>query len=582
VVASLDAAGGTASGLYYVAGETAGSYTVVAKQHGGSLTASANVTVSAPASQPVTSPTPEPTAPSDPAPTAPVDTTISLAPLQPVASSGAVELPRVTLDTRYMPPTGNTIVVPAGGSLQAALNAAARGDVIQLAAGATFTGNFVLPAKPGSGWITITTATALPPEGTRVTPATAASFAKILSPNAMPTIKTAESGSASYYRLQGVEVGSSADMTYSLVQLYNGTATSVDQIPEFIILDRVYVHGTSTQKIQRCVMLNSRSSAVINSWLSDCHDKGNDTQAIVGWTGPGPFTIENNHLEGAGENVMFGGADPRISGLVPSDITIRRNHIYKPLSWKDVWTVKNLIELKNAQRVLIEGNVLENNWADGQVGFAIVTKSVNQSGSCNWCVTQDVTIRRNLIKNSTGGFNLSDVQNESGGTSIPSNSFYIGQNVLENVAQSDQSGTRTLFQILGAVRDFEITHNTGFSDDKIVLFDGRPSVRLLMHDNLFSRGKYGVFGSGHGEGNTAWQYYAPDGTFRGNIVVEAPASQYPSGNYYPQSALTIGMTDYAGGNYTLTASSPYFTSGTDGGAPGADMQLVNQAVAGVQ
>src|SRR5690606_11936427 len=122
-------------------------------------------------------------APSEPTPTAPVDTAISVAPLPPVPSSGSVELPRVTLDTRYVPPTGNTIVVPAGGSLQAALNAAERGDVIQLAAGATFSGNFVLPAKPGTGWITITTATALPPEGTRVTPSMAANFAKIKSPN---------------------------------------------------------------------------------------------------------------------------------------------------------------------------------------------------------------------------------------------------------------------------------------------------------------------------------------------------------------------------------------------------------------
>jgi hypothetical protein len=31
---------------------------------------------------------------------------------------------------------------------------------------------------------------------------------------------------------------------------------------------------------------------------------------------------------------MFGGADPSIPDLVPSDIEIRRNHLFKPLSWK--------------------------------------------------------------------------------------------------------------------------------------------------------------------------------------------------------------------------------------------------------
>src|SRR3982751_5908286 len=48
-----------------------------------------------------------------------------------------------------------TIDVLAGGNLQAAINAAQQGDTIRLAAGATFTGNFVLPVHAGTGYITI-------------------------------------------------------------------------------------------------------------------------------------------------------------------------------------------------------------------------------------------------------------------------------------------------------------------------------------------------------------------------------------------------------------------------------------------
>ncbi len=151
--------------------------------------------------------------------------------------------------------------------------------------------------------------------------------------------------------------------------------------------------ATSSQTLQRCVVLNSRTSAVVDSWLSDCHGKGMDTQAIITWASPGPLKIENNHLEGAGENIMFGGADPNVYGVVPSDITIRHNHVFKPLSWKGVWSVKNLFEVKNAQRVLLESNIFENNWSDAQTGFAIVLKSANQGGRCDWCVAQDLTIR---------------------------------------------------------------------------------------------------------------------------------------------------------------------------------------------
>ena len=59
--------------------------------------------------------------------------------------------------------------------------------------------------------------------------------------------------------------------------------------------------------------------------------------------------------------------------------------MYKPLTWKPdqpgfvggtsgrPFIVKNLFELKNAQRVLFEGNILENTWGGfSQKGFAIV------------------------------------------------------------------------------------------------------------------------------------------------------------------------------------------------------------------
>src|SRR5213083_2704090 len=81
------------------------------------------------------------------------------------------ERPRVILDTTYVPPTGRTLAVLAGGDLQAALNAAVGGDVITLQAGATFSGPFTLPNKSGTGWIIVRTSadSTLPPPGTRIT-----------------------------------------------------------------------------------------------------------------------------------------------------------------------------------------------------------------------------------------------------------------------------------------------------------------------------------------------------------------------------------------------------------------------------
>ncbi|MBI3126748.1 MAG: hypothetical protein HYZ11_03995, partial [Candidatus Tectomicrobia bacterium] len=64
-------------------------------------------------------------------------------------------MPQVYLDTTLTAPAGKVIPVPSGGDLQAALNSAQPGDAIELQAGATFTGNFTLPNKAGSGWIHI-------------------------------------------------------------------------------------------------------------------------------------------------------------------------------------------------------------------------------------------------------------------------------------------------------------------------------------------------------------------------------------------------------------------------------------------
>src|SRR5688572_11714995 len=92
------------------------------------------------------------------------------------------------------PTFGEVRPVRAGESLQDALNAAQPGDEVRLAAGATFSGNFVLPVKPGSSTITIRTDlpdSSLPGANQRVTPATAAAFAKIVSPNTAAALRTA-------------------------------------------------------------------------------------------------------------------------------------------------------------------------------------------------------------------------------------------------------------------------------------------------------------------------------------------------------------------------------------------------------
>lgn len=442
------------------------------------------------------------------------------------------ELPRVYLNTAYVTPAGSTIRVPAGGDLQAALNNARPGDRILLQAGATYTGAFVFPPKSGSGWITVETETTLPPEGTRMN--TSYPLARLIQPGYDAAARF-PSGSH-HYRLVGLELTAAGSVTgtNSIVRMEPGASS--------ITLDRVYVHGHSTLNFQRCVMANADSVAVIDSYISECHGKGMDSQAIAAWDSHGPLKIVNNFLEGAGENILFGGADPSTVGTVPSDIEFRRNYVYKPTSWKGVWSVKNLFESKNAQRLLMEGNVFENNWTDAQVGFGILLKSFNDS-NCTWCVTQDVTFQNNIVKNSEKGMNIAD----NGGTNVTQNArrIFVYNNSFE--------GTPTiLFQLLGAISQVTIDHNTGIPGNLAVSFDGSPDSGLVMTNNLMGRGNYGVKGSGTGEGTATLSSYAPGYVFTGNAIVGATSSVYPAGNYFPST--TGGAPSGVGANTTTLQS----------------------------
>ena len=101
--------------------------------------------------------------------------------------------------------------------------------------------------------------------------------------------------------------------------------------------------------------------------------------------------------------------------MVPSDIEIRRNHFAKPLAWKlghpdyagTPWSVKNLFELKNARRVLVEGNLFERNWPHAQTGTAILFTPRNQNGTAPWSVVEDVTFRHNIVRQSGSGMVIS-------------------------------------------------------------------------------------------------------------------------------------------------------------------------------
>lgn len=519
-----------------------------------------------------------------PPPPPPPDTTTPPPPPPPPPPGAAPilpEAPRLLVDVTY-PTTGAVINVPAGGSLQAALNAAACGDEIVLAAGASFTGNFILPAKGCSSYIVIRGAGPCPAAGTRVTPATAAGMPVLLSPGTNLSPIEAAPG-AGYYRLVCLELTAPASVASlnTLVRISPPiTMTSLAQLPHHIVLDRLYIHGHATMALRRCVMGNGAHIAVIDSWLTECHENGADAQAFVAWNGPGPFHLENNYLAGSGENVMFGGADVSDAfDFIPSDIVMRRNHVHKPPAWKALWyTSKNLLEFKSAQRVLVEGNVFENNWPGGQSGHGFNWKTT-VSNVPDTAVTTDINFQYNLIWKSACGIKISSGAAEASAGHTAR--IRIAHNMWADINQT-YTGCGTLYQPQYDVRDLTIEYNTGWSTNALITMYGLPPlVRFVFRGNIGQPGAFGVKGDATSEGIPSLDKFAPGWVFSGNVLIGAVSSRYPAGNSFPASLSAAGLVSADGKLFGLSATSAYLTAGPGGSRPGVDLVRLQQHIAGV-
>ena len=495
------------------------------------------------------------------------------------AEAAAPSPPQVYVDTAYPQQNGQTIVVNAGGSVQAALNSAQLGDTIVLQAGATFRGPFTLPAKSGSGWIVVKSSAVLPAEGTGVTPAHASLMPKL---EALTDAVIQSAAGAHHYRFVGLEIRPApGKYLFNLVILGNGGETALNQMPSGIIFDRCYLHGDPQAGARRGITMNGAHLAVIDSYLSDFKEVGVDSQALAGWSGPGPYKIVNNYLEGAGENVMFGGSDSRIAGVVPSDIEIRGNHIRKPLSWRIEdpsyagvpWSVKNLLELKNARRVLIEGNLLEHSWGMAQNGYAVVF-TVRSGGGAPWSTVEDVLFANNVVRHAAGGMSIHGYDNHN--PAQLSQRIAIRNNLFEDMDGRRWNGDGRLFQLLRGPKDVVIEHNTGFADNSTIVMAGEPLANFVFRDNIVNYGLYGIYGDGKGLGLAAINFYLPGSEVRRNVFIGNTGAQalYPADNTFVGTLAHVGFVNAAGGDYELQPTSPFKRGATDGTDVGVNFDLM--------
>ena len=487
-----------------------------------------------------------------------------------VNTDTVAELPRQCVDTAIAPPLNRApIVVPAGGDLQVAINEARPGDIIELEAGATYRGRFTIPPKVGDQWIHVRSSrhAELPAPGTRIDPTLHAAL--------MPKIVASGVGAAGraidilpgahHWRFEGIEITSdylgTDDVATNLVILNAEGVTSVDQLPHHIIFDHMYLHGNGQGNILNGIRMDGRHVAVVDSYLTDFLAVGRESHAVYAADGAGPIKIVNNHLEAAGVNIIFGGDDPVVPGLVNEDIEIRGNLITKREEWRTQPAVhKFLLDLKNARRVLVTENILENSWDDGRFsdGSAILVKSTNQEGACIWCVAADVTISQNILRDVAIGVKISGrvdtVSERTERIVVENNLFY------ELETNTNGGGKGTPFVLLEDYDEVHLVQNTTVANGQnAILLSSNlsPALRglnLVVRDNLLSHNQYGVKGSGTVAGLQTLDAWVNQYTFTDNVVFGNPqinTTLYPAENDYPTD---VEFVDANNNNFRLQDS----------------------------
>ena len=237
-----------------------------------------------------------------------------------------------------------------------------------LAARRHLRGNFVLPNKGAiAGYITIRSAApdaSLPPAGVRISPADAAQLPKIRSansPSALQTAPAAQPLAAAAARVPGQPERLRRHHRARRRRL--DAQTPLAQVPHDLVLDRVYIHGDPVAGQKRGIALNSGRRRSPTRTSSDFKAVGQDSQAISGWNGPGPFDREQLP-RGGGRKLAVRrrrSGDPEPGAARHH---FRRNYVGQAarLARSRRWPVKNLFELKNARRVTRRGNMFEDNW----------------------------------------------------------------------------------------------------------------------------------------------------------------------------------------------------------------------------
>lgn len=291
----------------------------------------------------------------------------------------------------------------------------------------------------------------------------------------------------------------------------------------------------------------------------------------------------------------------RIGDYVPTNIVVRRNHMWKDPCWRNGatcyygvnWNVKNIFEIKQGRQWSVQGNLFQNHWQEDQ-NWSVVITTKNQSGRQPWSTIQNLDFAHNKMLDVGNGFQL--LTADFFWPTLGSARWLFRHNIVSGVGLLPAPGTLFKNFVLGAdgglvkgplsmgekisfVRnstDQTGTNGTG----RGFMFESTTKYRdLVIYGNIFQgeitqAGPTGqaalIAATGGGAGSFT---FTKNGLYR-------PTGTLPVDNSTVSLVADVKYTDITGHNLALRNDSPFLLTGPAGGRAGAEVDTVNTLTTG--
>lgn len=540
--------------------------------------------------------------------------------------------------TNHPTPT-RTFTVTTAAELLAAYNQCVGGEHIVIPAGTVINGGVVLPAKAFSDFVTIRSSAVMPDMTVRVDPSrTDFAVVRGTSANELPLqIKNR----ATKIRLSGIKFepfpgSAQAVFNYYLLQIGEAFGQrTIDDNPTKIIVDHCVINPPDNIQVVHAVLNDGYKVSILASWFGNIKTYGSqDSQAVFGLDGRGAHVYNNSFFEAASESVMYGGADNRVDGMVPTNIEFRRCVFTKRVSWRNLPALpngatlneKNLFEIKNARRVYVESSAFSNHWDAGRSQYySIVFKSAADSPGSGqgspWSVSEEIVLENNRISHVNGGINVVRDFFHPGHVYDPLKPQHIRiiNTLFDDLTAGRWGTSRTWAFSMAGVDDLLINHvsvidsiDTPGDDRELLLYlNTINSYRPEITDSVLPLNSYGIRNTcGEGTralnvGTSGWFDPSTNGScgagaganggvwkIERNVLVKLRSphndSIYPTGNSYPDNYAAVQLNGYRScassvsadpcegpiSNFALRSESQYKRAAGGGSDPGVDVGLL--------